>query len=323
MRPPRRLFLDGLLLLMVVIWAGNYSLVKLVLRDVPPLAFNAARLAVASAVYLAALAAAFRAGPAQRGGVAGVIARPGAVTGRDWVALALLGFVGHFVYQLLFVGALARTTVANSALIIGCSPVAIALVTAAVGHERIGRLHWAGAALSVTGLYLVAGRGAAVSRASATGDAMMLGAVCCWAVYTVFSRPLLARHSPLVVTAVSMVFGTLFILATTGWHLASVDWRQVSTFDWVGIVASALLALNLAYLIWYTAVQRIGNARTSMYSNLVPVTAMAIAWVGVGEPVDPVKLGGAGLILGGVLLTRFSKSGPIRREHVEAPAEGA
>ena len=318
---PRRLVLDGLLLVMVLIWAGNYSLVKVVLRDVPPLGFNAARLTVASAVFLVTLTAAFWLGPSQAGGVAGVMTRPGRLSRRDWVVLALLGFVGHFVYQLLFIGGLARTTVANSALIIGCSPVAIALVTAIVGHERIGRLHWAGAALSVSGLYLVAGRGAAVARASAAGDAMMLGAVCCWAVYTVYSRPLLARHSPLVVTATSMIFGTVFLLATTGWQLVGMDWRRVSALDWAAVVASAVFALNLAYLIWYTAVQRIGNARTSMYSNLVPVTAMAIAWVGVGEPVELVKLAGAGLILSGVVLTRFSKSGPITRERLDAPAE--
>jgi drug/metabolite transporter (DMT)-like permease len=155
------------------------------------------------------------------------------------------------------------------------------------------------------------------------GDAMMLGAVCCWAIYTVYSRPLLARHSPLVVTATSMVFGTVFLLAATGRQLTRVDWRGVSTLDLAGIVASALFALNLAYLIWYTAVQRLGNARTSMYSNLVPVTAMAIAWVGVGEPVVLVKLGGAGLILCGVFLTRFSKSGPVPRQRLEGPAEGA
>lgn len=323
MPPPRRLALDGLLLVMVLIWAGNYSLVKAVLRDVPPLAFNAARLAVASLAFLGALALAVRVGPSGTGGVAGVIARPARLSRRDWLALALLGFVGHFAYQLLFVGGLARTTVANSALIIGCSPVAIALVTAIVGHERIGRLHWAGAALSLSGLYLVAGRGAAMSRASMAGDAMMLGAVCCWAVYTVYSRPLLERHSPLVVTAASMILGTLFLLAATGPQLARVDWGLLSAFDWAGIVASALFALNLAYLVWYTAVQRLGNARTSMYSNLVPVTAMGIAWVGLGEPVEPVKLAGAGLILCGVLLTRLSKSGPVPRQRLEGPAEGA
>ena len=42
-------------------------------------------------------------------------------------------------------------------------------------------------------------------------------------------------------------------------------------------VLSSLLALNVAYLIWYTGVQRIGAARTSMYSNVVPIVAMSVA----------------------------------------------
>ena len=149
---------------------------------------------------------------------------------------------------------------------------------------------------------------------------MMLGAVCCWAIYTVYSRPLLARHSPLVVTATSMVFGTVFLLAATGRQLTRVDWRGVSALDLAGIVASALFALNLAYLIWYTAVQRIGNTRTSMYSNVVPVVALAIAWVSLGERVDLAKVGGAAAILSGVVLSRLA-AGELRRRLPAPPAE--
>jgi len=304
--------MDLLLVAMVIVWAGNYSLVKSVLRELSPLAFNAARLIVASAVFLALLAwSRHRSGAPSRAGTGAVaMPRPLRAAGRldraDWRALAGLGFVGHFIYQFAFIGGLARTSVANSALIIGCSPVAIALATALAGHERIGRLHWLGAALSVGGLYLVAGRSAAIGGASLVGDVLMLGAVGCWAVYTVFSRPLLERHSPLVVTGYSLALGTAMFVPAALPALLRAPWASLSTWAWWGIVASAVLALNLAYLIWYTAVQRIGNARTSMYSNMVPVTAMALAWAVLGERIEPVQVAGAVAIVSGVLLTRWS-----------------
>jgi drug/metabolite transporter (DMT)-like permease len=298
------LTMDAALLAMVVIWAGNYSLAKWVFREMPPTAFNAVRMAIASLVFLALL----RRAPDRH------------IPRGDWLALLGLGVVGHFVYQLGFIGGLARTSVANAALIIGCSPVAIALTTAAAGHERIGRLHWLGAALSVAGLYLVAGRDAAMTSATRIGDALMLGSVCCWAVYTVASRALLVRHSPLVVTGYSMTFGTaLFVLATAPATLRTA-WSQVSGWAWAGTLASAVLALNVAYLIWYTAVQRIGNARTSLFSNMVPLVALLFAWAGLGERIPPSKFVGAAAILAGVLVTRLGHAGG-RTEQFEPPPE--
>jgi drug/metabolite transporter (DMT)-like permease len=68
------------------------------------------------------------------------------------------------------------------------------------------------------------------------------------------------------------------------------------------------LALSVAYWIWYIAVQRIGNARTAVYSNMIPVVAMIVAVVWLGEPVQLTKALGALAILGGVGLTRIGHS---------------
>jgi drug/metabolite transporter (DMT)-like permease len=328
-RPVRsRIATEALLLTMVIIWAGNYSLVKAVLAQVAPIPFNAVRLAMAALVFLAMLASSRFRGAAEPaaaesnvpGAFAAVTAHSSRISGRDWLALAGLGVIGHFVYQLGFIGGLARTSVANSALIIGCSPIAIASLTAAVGHERIGRLHWVGAAISLAGLYLVAGRGADLSGDSLVGDLMMLGAICCWSVYTVCSRPLLERHSPLVVTGHSMVFGAALFVAATAPSWTVVDWSAVTMWSWLATFASAVLALNLAYLIWYSSVQRLGNTRTSMYSNMVPVAAMLIASVGLGERIEAVKWLGAGAVIGGVLLTRIAAQG-TRAAGAEMPPE--
>jgi drug/metabolite transporter (DMT)-like permease len=83
------------------------------------------------------------------------------------------------------------------------------------------------------------------------------------------------------------------------------NWAAARPVTWVMLVLSALLALNVAYLIWYIAVKRIGPARTSIYSNLVPIVAMGFAALLLGEPVSRAKLLGAAAVLGGVFLTRL------------------
>jgi len=170
--------------------------------------------------------------------------------------LALVGVLGHFIYQLCFMGGLSRTTVSNSSLILGCSPIVVTFLSAAVGHERVNGWHWTGALLSLVGIYLLAGRGAEISQATLTGDALCLAAVVCWSIYTVASRPLLERHSPMTLTGYSMAFGTLPYVALGMTDLRRLDWGAVSLSAWIALACSATFALYVAYLIWYTSVQR-------------------------------------------------------------------
>ena len=70
------------------------------------------------------------------------------------------------------------------------------------------------------------------------------------------------------------------------------------------VVPKGVFALSVSHIIWYTGVQRLGSARTSVYSNVVPVVAMFIAGVWLLEPIDVVRVGGAAIVLTGLLLTR-------------------
>ena len=113
-----------------------------------------------------------------------------------------------------------------------------------------------------------------MSSESLTGDLVTLGAVCCWAVYVVGSRQLMQRHSPLVVTGYTMTAGTIMFIPFGLPSLIGFDWARVSPGAWAALLSSATLALFVAYLIWHTSIQRIGNVRTAMYSNLTPVLAL-------------------------------------------------
>jgi drug/metabolite transporter (DMT)-like permease len=289
---------DLLLLLMAVIWGSNYTIVKAAFAEVPAHPFNALRMLIASTVFLGAIAI------ARRYRRRSVFYTPEPISRRDWLALAGLAIVGHFFYQLCFIGGLSRTSVANSSLILAVTPVAIAALNAVRGHERISVWHWTGALLSIGGIYLVVGRGATLTGQSLTGDALMLTGVGCWAIYTVAAGRLMVRHSPLGVTGLSMAMGTVFYVAAVWPQVRQVDWRALSPATWVSLVYSAIFALCVAYMIWYTAVQKIGGTRTALYSNMVPIVALAVAVVWLGEPIVAAKLAGAALVLGGVAITR-------------------
>lgn len=302
-------FIDALLLLMTIIWGTNYSIVKTAFQQIDPQAFNAMRMVIASCTFLVIIAVARRIRASGRLG--SIFVTPAPITRRDWISLALLGLVGHAGYQYFFIGGLARTSVANSSLMLAATPVMIALISAALGQERIGRLHWVGAALSVFGIYLVVGHGSKGGDASLTGDVMMLTGVICWAIYTLGARHLMQRHSPVGVTGLSMAIGSLIYVPLMSRNILRTDWTAVTAGTWLALVYSALFALCVAYTIWYMAVREIGSARTSVYSNLVPIVAMVTAVITLGERLTIPRLVGASAVLLGVALTRVGKTAPL------------
>jgi drug/metabolite transporter (DMT)-like permease len=291
---------------MVLVWGANFSVLKLAFEEVPPHPFNAVRLVIASAVFLVAIAYAKR--RARRGdALSSILYTPHPLTRRDRVDLVWLGLVGHLGYQFFFVGGVALTSASNAALIVGATPALLAVASALLGRERISLLHWIGAGVSGMGIYLVVGLGASFGGATVRGDLMVLAAMICWTTFTLGAVPLIRRHSPLYITGMTMVFGGLPYVVIATPQILRVPWLEVSAWTLGALVLSATLALNLAYIIWYVGVQRLGPARTSIYSNGVPVVAMLVAWVWLGEPLTWYKILGAAAVIGGVLLTRLGR----------------
>jgi drug/metabolite transporter (DMT)-like permease len=259
---------------------------------------------IASGLFLAAIRwAGLR---AKRGEASSVSYTPHALTTRDRVDLLWLGLVGHCAYQFCFVGGVALTSVSNAALIIGATPVCIAVCSVLLG-ERISRLHWLGASVSVLGIYIVVGRGASFGGATLAGDLLVMVSVVCWSVYTLGAGRLIRRHSPLYVTGMTMAIGAVPYVCLALPALVSMDWGRPAAWTWIALVLSAIFALGVAYLIWYIAVQKIGAARTAIYSNVVPIVAMTVAALWLGEPMTGAKLLGAAAVLTGVALTRGGK----------------
>jgi drug/metabolite transporter (DMT)-like permease len=296
---------DALLVLMVLIWGVNYSVLKRAFTEIPPQPFNSLRIVIASGLFLGAIRLARH--RAARGRLSEVFHTPHPLTRRDRLDLIWLGFVGHCCYQYCFVAGVAATSVSNAALIIGATPVSVAVLSAALGRERIGPLHWLGAAISISGIYFVVGRGASFGGSTLKGDLLIMLSVGCWTAYTLGASHLIARHSPLYVTGMTMVIGGVpyVLLATPA--LIRLDWTAPAAWTWIALVLSAVFALGLAYLIWYTAVQKIGPSRTAIYSNVVPIVAMAVAALWLGEPLTRTKLVGATAVLTGVALTRTAR----------------
>ena len=285
------------LLGVVLIWGLNLTIVKVALREMLPLAFNAVRFALATLTLLLLL---------RRFGESYETSR------KDGLKLAGLGLIGHTAYQIFFIEGLAMTTASHTALIFGVTPVIVAILSLILGHEHVTWAGWVGAALAFGGEYLIiAGKAPSGGPApSLQGDLLVLVAAICWCLYTVLARPLLARHSPLKVTALSMTWGFLGMLRFCAPSIAKQDWESVTPKVWAATGYSFLFALVISYILWYRSVHKVGNVRTAVYSNLVPVTGTLAGWILLGERLYPALGLGAAAIFGGIAITRSRQPEP-------------
>jgi drug/metabolite transporter (DMT)-like permease len=282
---------DVLMLGITVVWGLNFSLIKIALREMSPEGFNGVRLVLTAVLFVILLK----------------LSGQGFRLGRgDLWKLALLGIMGNAFYQVLFIGGLNRTTASNTSFILSISPVIVALLS---GVFRIERIHWAawmGIFISMAGLYFViSGNGGfRLSSDSFRGDLMILAGTFLWSVYTVFSKGFLERMSPLKFAAITVSFGSLAYLPFSAGAMARIPWSRISFKSWAALAFSALFSLVIGYLIWYSSVRRVGNARTAVYSNLTPVFTALFASIFLGEALGPRQIFGAAVILVGVYLTR-------------------
>ncbi len=284
---------DLLMLLVVLLWAVNLSVIKIGLRSLSPHAFNAARLILAALAYAAVL-----------------VVRPGlprlARKGDGWKAAAL-GLLGITFYQVFFIKGISLMAASTASIVMGTSPVFIAVLATIVGEERISPAGWAGIGISFAGfLLVVAGEngGLALTWETWRGAILILLANVCWAAYTVFSRPLLERNSAVRLAGLGGIAGTAVYLPFAVRDLARVEWARIPWAGWAAVAYAGLIAIFLCFVLWYESVQAVGSAKTGIYSNLSPIVTIFFAGLLLGERLAAVQAAGAAVTLAGVYLTR-------------------
>ena len=297
MKIPRRDVTTDLgLLLIVLIWGVNFSVLKVLLRELEPLALNALRFpmaAVALWILVRRLDGSLKPDP------------------EDLLRIITLGLLGNVAYQLCFIFGVDSTFAGNASLLLATTPVWTLFLSSVSGHERPGGWVIIGVAGTLIGIFMViTGSRDAGTLASPTtrGDLLILIASMLWAMYTVGGRKPVTRYGALRVTAWTLWVATpiIFFMGLPG--LMRTDLRSITPEAWIGVTYAGLLGIGLAYLLWYRAVERIGNNRTAVYSNLVPVAALITAWIWLGEVPTTLQLIGAAVILVGLTLARLAHS---------------
>ncbi|MFO1302398.1 MAG: DMT family transporter [Burkholderiales bacterium] len=286
----------GKLSLMALLWGGTFIGGRIASPEMPAVTIALWR-------YVLAIAALLILAYAMEGG----LPRP---TRRQWIGLVLMGATGVFLFNLCFMFALARVTASRASLIMALNPAMTLLAAALFLRERLTRNKVIGIAIALAGVAVVLGHGNPMHLASGgvgIGEMVMFGCPLAWAANTLVARRMLGGMSTIASTTWSAIAGTaMLLLAATA--MGTLLPEGASARAWAAIAFLAVFGTAVALVLFYDGVRRIGAARASVFINLVPVFAVALGVLLLGEPLELSIVAGGALVIGGILLINLPEA---------------
>jgi drug/metabolite transporter (DMT)-like permease len=217
--------------------------------------------------------------------------------------LAALGFVSLTVYFTFENIGIAHTSASEAAILIAAIPIFVNILNAFTLKEHNSVLEWAGIVLSFAGVVLLIQFGNGSGGGTLFGNLLVLAASFSAAVYNVMARRLLVSRSALIVTAFQNIFGALFMLPLAAAEMIIVGVRRPTLPAVLGLGYLTLFCSLLAYLLLNYAFRFVEASKASVFVNLIPVIAVASAFVMLGERFTVGQAAAAVVVIVGVWLT--------------------
>ena len=207
-----------------------------------------------------------------------------------------------FLHQITMSWGLAGTSGTHGALILGLSPLFVALLASRLMHEPLTWLKGLGILLGFGGVVLVVG-GDTRGAASLAGDAVMFLSMLAFVAGTLFIKRGTALVSPLLVTAYSMLLGSVLLIVVG--VFANDAWYYEGAFapaPLAVLLFSSFVNTALGAVWWNMGIQRVGASTTTLFQNGIPVVGVFTAALWLGEALQWNHLAALALVLAGVSL---------------------
>jgi drug/metabolite transporter (DMT)-like permease len=283
------------LVLATVFWGGTFIAGRLLAQDMGPFSAGFLRFLIASIILLAATMRIEKRFPS--------------VNREQLLWVTLLGLTGVFAYNILFFLGLKTVIAGRAALIVATNPIFITLFSALLFKDRLTPFKGLGILVCVIGASVVISRGnpAQILQGGAgIGEVLLLGCVASWTAYSLIGKRAMRDLSPLDAVTWSCIIGGAMLLPPALAEGLLHDIRGFSTIDWASIAYLGIFGTGLGFCWYYQGIKAIGTTRASVFINLVPVSAVLLGFLVLGEPVSPSLLFGALLVIAGLSMTNLA-----------------
>ena len=278
-----------LLVIVVLTWGGNYGIVKSAFVDLPPVLFGAIRFALCGILVLL---------------LTWKWEKSIAIQKKDFWKVVWVGSLGIGVYQILWLVGLNLTSASNSVLILSTTPLWGALYVHLVEKESVGRKQYLYMLLSLVGVMLVILKPTVSLRFSPdtlSGDLISLIAAFFAAVFfTAWSKPLLKIYSPLRLMGYCMMIGSLVLWLAVPLLATPIVLNQASAKSWWALGYATLLSGIIGHVSYYGGIEKLGVTKSMIYLYFIPLVAILLNYLLMGEQIFIQQVLGGLLILLGV-----------------------
>lgn len=230
---------------------------------------------------------------------------------KDLYKLAIAGVLGVLANQLIFLKGLMYTSSITAAIIATTGPIIVFTLSAITFKEKITPFKYLGVILGLSGALLaILSDGANVSFGSShlKGNMLIFCSCFCYALYTIWVKPLLQKYEPITVMAYVFMFGAIIMFIFLWSDFASIDLQKVEQTNNVFAFIFVLIgATFLAYICIAYGLKRVTPSMVSIYSYSQPITATLFAVAHGQGDINTSKIIAALLVFSGVFIATRSK----------------
>jgi len=276
----------SLLAVLSILWGGSFFFNGAALRELPPLTLVLLRVALGAAILLPLMR--------MRG-----IAFPRGLMG--WTPFVTMGLLNNVIpFSLIVIG---QTFISSglASILNATTPLFTVMVMAAAGEEALQMRRVGGVALGLLGVIILRGWGIETKAGQGLGILFCLGGACSYGFAALAARRLLKDSAPLGTATFQLMASTVMMAVVAGvveqpWHLPIPGLAT-----WLAVLGLAGLSTALAYIVFFQIIRRSGASNVMLVTLLIPVTAILLGSLALGEPISMREIAGA-IVIGSALL---------------------
>lgn len=182
------------------------------------------------------------------------------------------------------------------------TPLFTVLVMAAAGDEKLLMRRVAGVLMGLIGVVILHGQDFGFSNGQGFGILLCLAGAFAYGLSALYARRKLANSPPLATAAFQLLASSLMMAVVAAMFERPWQRPMPGVTTWLAMLGLAALSTALAYIVFFQILRRSGSTNVMLVTLLIPVTAILLGYLALGEAITPREIAGALVIGSGLLL---------------------